>query len=146
MIRVFQNVLFVLGATSAGLAWGAGLAFLLGLGIFPPVGRDDWGALIGFTFLAACGSVIGVIIGLVGSIFWIKQRATEPWTLTTWIGMLVGLAAGIALRVSNVFDASLVAGDLMRSLPATLVFLAMTVFLGGILGSVVRFAKSKDNP
>jgi hypothetical protein len=133
MMRQFQNVLFVIGATSAGLVWSAGLAFTMALGILPS-GRDAGGAVVVFMILAACGAVFGAVIGLVGSIRRISQRPTEPWTLMTWIGMLVGLAAGFALRVSTVLDAS-VAGDLIKWLPATLLFLAMMAFLGGFIGN-----------
>lgn len=153
-MRQLQNLLFVIGATATGIVVGAGLAFIMALGVLPS-GRDAGGAVVAFMILAACGGVLGAGIGLVGSIRWISQRSTKPWTLMTWIGILVGLAAGMPIKGSALFTSNVV-GDLFNWLPAAIPFLATMAFLGGAigktanawvsynsLGSSKRFNKSK---
>lgn len=134
-MRHLQNLLVVIGGTVAGLVLSAGIAFLVGLVVFP-AGRDAGGAVVAFMILATCGGVVGALIGLAGSISWISRRSGEPFTLMTWIGMVVGLAAGLAIRSSAVLDRTIL-GELIEWLPGKLAFLATMAFVGGFIGTIV---------
>ncbi len=139
-MRQLQNLLFVIGATSTGLVVSAGIAFTIALGILPS-GRDAGGAVVAFMVLAACGSVMGAVIGFAGAIRWISQRSKKPWPLSVWIGILVGVATGIAIGKSTLLDSSIV-GDLIKWLPVTIVCLATMAFVGGSLGKLIATCRT----
>lgn len=134
MLRLVQNVLFVCGAIAAAVVGAVGLAFLVALMIFPS-GRDAGGAVIAFVIVAIGAGIAGTLAGLVGSIRWIAGQAGVPWSIGTWIGVLVGAMAGWAIRISAVLE-RFVVGDVIAWLPGTIVFLAAMAFLGGAMGGV----------
>lgn len=133
-MRHILNLFLVIGGTAAGLVLGAGLAFRMGILVFSP-GRDDWGAYPLFVFLAACGGVVGAFAGFVGSKRWTSRRSGEPFTFVTWIGMAIGLVAGVAIQASGILETSVV-GDVIEWLPGKLAFWAATAFLGAVTGTL----------
>ncbi len=154
-----QNILLVIGASALGIVSCVVLALVAAAIVSAPRAGEqpslNWGGAILFTILAVGGGIIGGIGGCVGSIRWIAQRPREPWTLTTWIGVMLGVATAVAIRGSGALDTN-VLGDLLQWWPGLILFVAATACLGGILGAIAgargkrlterernRFPKSK---
>lgn len=134
MLRLTQNVLFVFGATAAAVVLAVGLAFLAALMAFP-AGRDAGGAAIAFVIVAIGAGISGALVGLAGSITWIARQSAASWSVGTWIGLILGLMAGFAIRNSTILE-RIVLGDVIEWLPGMIVFLAAMAFLGGVIGGI----------
>jgi hypothetical protein len=135
MLRIVENVLFVSGATAAGLVVSAGLALGFGCLVFPS-GREAGGAVVAFVILAMGGAVLGTVGGLAGAVYCLAEFESRRWAWTTWGGVLVGLAAGIAVRASSLLEGSL-AGYAIAWMPGTIVWAVAASFLGGAAGAAV---------
>lgn len=96
-MRIFQNVLVVVGATALGTVLGFfGLALFIASLQRP--GGEPWQAGYG-QFLGGffCGMPVGAIVGLVLSACWIMRREVHRgWGPLIWMGVVLGLTAGLA--------------------------------------------------
>ncbi len=156
-MSILRCILLVIGASSLGLVTCV-VAAICVVGAFTSSGSgEDWGSAIYAVFFAFCGGMVGGMVGLVGSLRWISQRGCEPWTLTTWIGVLLGLVFALVVRFSGALHFCLL-GDLIKWLLGIFFFLAAAACLGGLLGSFAgtwierqvartfeRFAKRKSD-
>ena len=138
-MRLLQNVLLVIGASALGVVSCVVLAFFATATVAAPrFGQDpslNWGAAFVFTFLGISGGIFGAIAGFVGALRWITQRGSEPWTLTIWIGAVLGLATALVIRFSGALD-RYVLGDLIKWWPGMALFLAAAASLGGFIGGI----------
>lgn len=135
MVQVISKVLFVIGATAAGMLGAMGLSLLTILLIFP-VGRDSWAASTFFVVLTVSCGVVSAIASLLAALYYVAQNSMPNWSRETWLGVGVGLVSAIVLRM--VFGgAENQLGYLLRWLPGQLLTIAASGFLGGVLGHVI---------
>ena len=118
-----------------------GIAFLMDL-MISPRGGENWGAAFGAMIFGGCGSIIGAIAGFTGAFRWIQQRTNEPWTVMTWIGVLLGSTLVLVIRVSGALEHQLI-GDLIGWWPGLILFLAAGGTLGGFIGSIAGRLRKK---
>lgn len=145
LLRLIQNILFVLGGASTALVAVSGLAFV-GCLLILPSGPDAWGAIVVLQILAIGGGILGAIAGLLGSIYFVLQQRTKLWSVGTWIGVAVGLAAGLVLRFLTILQVNIFGNNLLSEvvswLPMMIVVTAALAFLGGAIGGyAVAFLK-----
>jgi peptidoglycan/LPS O-acetylase OafA/YrhL len=97
-MRFFQGLLLVVGSLALGTVAGFfAVAFLMD---WMDTRREEpssrgYGELMGGLF---CGAPMGTLVALVGSVGWIRaQDEPRPWSPFVWLGVLLGLVAGIVL-------------------------------------------------
>lgn len=97
-MRYLQNLLLIIGTTALSTVAGiVGVGLLVAL--FQRPGGEPWTAGFGqYIGGLVCGTPLGALIGLVGSISFIfSQDETAPWNPIIWLGIVLGLLAGTAL-------------------------------------------------
>ena len=137
IVRFLQGVLLVIGASALGLVSCVVLVFCVVAALTTSGSGEEWGSAIFFVLLAFSGGIFGAIAGFVGSLRWISQRGTKPWTLTTWIGVLLGLVFALVTRFSGAMNFCLL-GDLIKWWAGLAIFVAAAAALGGFLGGLWR--------
>ena len=125
----------MIGATALGLVACVVLVFCVVAVLTTPGSAEEWGSAVFFVFFAFCGGIFGSIASFVGALCWIRVRGSEPWTLTTWIGVVLGLAFAIVIRFSNTLNFC-VLGDLVMLWSGFALFVAAAATLGGFLGCI----------
>ena len=97
--RIVRGLLTIVGSCAFGLSTGAlgthvFLTFMLG-----EIGQDGWGAAPIWLLFMLIGSVVGLIVGLVTSIRRIRYQELAAYSVFDWLGLLLGIAAGIGLTL-----------------------------------------------
>lgn len=97
-MRYLQNTLLIIGTTALSTVAGV---FAVGalVGLFQRPGGEPWtrgfGQYIGGL---VCGAPLGALAGFIGSISFVgAQSESRSWNPLVWIGIVLGIAAGIAL-------------------------------------------------
>ncbi len=135
IMPILRCILLVIGSSALGMVTSVVVAIWL-VGVLTSSGSgEDWGSAIYAVFFAFCGGILGTIVGIVGSLRWISQRGCEPWTLTTWIGVLLGMVFALVVRFSGALSFC-VLGDLIKWWLALVLFMAAAACLGGFLGGI----------
>jgi hypothetical protein len=133
-MRVFQNILVVVGAT----ALGAGAFYLAlfcyaeatGLGSHGP--SDLGAAALGF-LLATGSAALGAIVGFVAAVWWIRTHDGKRWTRRIWIGVFVGLVTGIVLHFASTLPRVPTLVEMFEPRPVAVVLTTALATLGGII-------------
>lgn len=102
-MRNLQKFLLVVGAAALGAAVGclALFCYIEITGWGSNHGKNDLGTA-GLGILLAIGSAaIGAIFGFVTAIWWIRKHDSGLWPSRIWIGITLGLVAGVALHYGN---------------------------------------------
>lgn len=141
-MRFFERSLLIIGSSAFGAASGGlGLAYLAALTVFRLRPGEEpglaWGAYIGVFVCMLLGGTLGAIVGLVGAVGRITQGEAKSWSPITWIGVVLGLAAGLVIRSSVPLDQWGVFGEAVRLWPGTAICVAALGTLGGFAGSVI---------
>lgn len=140
-MRYVQYILLVIGAAALGAAAGAlGLTYLAVLTILRHrPGADpslEWGQAIGAMCCVGVGGIGGAISGLVVAVRRIACRESKPWKPMVWIGMVLGLAAALAIRFPGVLGRQNIFTFLIEWWPGTVIFTAASGTLGGFVGGI----------
>lgn len=139
-MRFLQNLLLIVGMTALSTVLGI---FAVGavVGLMQRPGGEPWtrgfGQYIGGL---VCGAPGGAIAGLIGSLCLVGGRGDRDlWSPAVWVGILLGLAAGIGLS----FHWGMTSGHYWWLVVA--IVAAATGAAGGVLASLVlamvRFAR-----
>jgi hypothetical protein len=129
---------------------GLGLACLMAMTVFRTrPGQDpslNWGAAGAFILCAISGSVVGALAGFVGAIRWLRSHGNEPWSLPIWVGITLGLAVALLIRVTGMLDRH-ISGDVIRWWPGMACFVVALATLGGLAAGVLgQLAKKQFRP
>jgi hypothetical protein len=97
-MRFLQGLLLVVGSLALGTVAGFFAVALLMDRMIPVRGEPStrgYGSFIGGLF---CGAPLGTLVGLVGSIGWLRaQDEPRPWSRFVWLGVLLGFVAGLVV-------------------------------------------------
>jgi uncharacterized membrane protein len=97
--RFVRGLLTVVTSTLFGLSAGAlGMHGLLTVTI-GGIRQDGWGAAPAWLLFMAIGGGIGLIVGLITSIGWIRNRELSAYRVFDWLGLLLGIAVGVGLTL-----------------------------------------------
>jgi hypothetical protein len=136
-MRDFQNALLVVGATALGAC-----GFYLALFCYTEAtgfghgGPSNLGAA-GFGFLLATGSIaLGAIVGFVAAVWWIRKHDRGLWTRRIWIGVTLGLVAGVLLHFANKYPRVPTLVEMFEHLPVAAVLTAALGTLGGVIAGL----------
>ena len=136
-MRVFQNLLLVVGATALGAC-----TFYLALFCYAEAtglgrhGPSDLGAA-GLGFLLATGSVaLGAIVGFVAAVWWIRKHNSGLWTRRIWIGVALGLVTGVVLHFANRLPRVPTLVEMFEPWPPAAVLTAALSMLGGVIAKL----------
>src|SRR5688500_13894087 len=95
--RVFRASMLLIGGTAFGLSAGSlgthGLLTLMTGGLTP----EGWGAGPAWLLIMAIGGAIGLIAGLAFAIGRIRYWEPRAYRVNDWLGVAVGIAAGVVL-------------------------------------------------
>ena len=136
-MRVFQNLLLVVGATALGAC-----AFYLALLCFAEAaglghgGHSNLGAA-GLGFLLATGSIaLGAIVGFVAAVWWIRKHDSGLWTRRIWTGVALGLVTGVLFHFANRYPRVPALVELFETWPVAAVPTAALGTLGGVIAKL----------
>jgi hypothetical protein len=138
-VRIAQVILLLIGSMALGVvSCGIGLLFLAALIIPSKPGGDNWGAAIVMFPAFGCGATLGAIGGLAWSLRWVTQRGMDTWKPKTWVGVILGFAAGlpIAIGLLHRLPGPNWAADLGRYWTGVCILAAAPATLGGILATI----------
>jgi hypothetical protein len=139
-LRIFQNILLVIGAMALGtISCGPGLFYLMAVTVWQPRGLE----FVMVIPLFSCGAALGTILGFAAGMHAITTRNNEAWKLRVWVGVAVGAAAGLAIRFANALPGYPALGELFQVWPTTAV---LTAALGTLGGVVANFAGAPWDP
>lgn len=152
-MRIVQNILLIVGAVALGIVvCGLGLGILATITLFRPRPGSEpglnWGAAFGFVGCGGCGSVFGIITGVMLAIRHIRDHGHELWRPFTWGGIGIGLTVALGIRVSGVFERFGIINDLIGWWVGSLVFIAAAGAAGGLAGGLLggpRSSKKKSD-
>ena len=140
-MRVFQNLLVVVGATALGIC-----AFYLALFCYAEAtslgrhGPSDLGAA-GLGFLLATGTTaLGAIVDFVAAVWWIRKHDSELWTSRIWVGVTVGLVTGVVFHFANALRRVPTLVEMFESWPVAAV---LTTALGTLGGMIAKLTGSR---
>jgi hypothetical protein len=137
-MRYVQNTLLLIGASALGaISCGPGLVYIVAATLLRPRRPEDWGAAVVVIPLLGCGSALGATLGGVAAIRWITTQNDGLWKPRVWIGAALGIAAGLALHLSNALPGYSALGGLFQFWP---VAAALTAALGTLGAVVASFA------
>ncbi len=124
----------MIGASALGLVACVTLVFCASIALTKAGSGEEFGSAIYLALFAFGGGIFGAIAGFVGSLRWISERGSEPWTPSTWIGVMMGIVIGLLVRSSGALN-FLMLEDLTKWWSGFAVFLTAAACLGGFLGS-----------
>jgi len=97
--RFVRGLFTVVGSTAFGLSAGALGTHGLLTAMTGGIKQDGWGAAPVWLLFMVIGSAIGLIVALTTSIGWIRNRELNAYSVFDWLGLLLGIAAGIGLAM-----------------------------------------------
>ena len=96
--RFVRGLVLTAGFCAFGLSAGALAACGLVSAMMSP-SPDDWGGAPALLLLMPIGGGIGLQVGLIAAICWIRNGEHPAYRAFDWLGLLLGIAAGIGLTL-----------------------------------------------
>jgi len=145
-MKYVQNVLLVVGAMALGAC-----AFLLALYCFTEAtgflshhGPSDLAAA-GLAFLFIAGSsLLGALVGLIASVWWIWKHESRRWTIRIWVGAVLGLAMGVVLHFANRLPTVPSLIEAFEPAPAAAALSAALAMLGGLIANFTDWRRQRS--
>jgi hypothetical protein len=97
--RIVRGLLIVVGSTLFGLSTGALVTHALLTATLGAIKQDGWGAAPIWLLFVAVGAGLGLIVGMTTGIRWIRNSELTAYSVFDWLGLLLGIAAGVGLAL-----------------------------------------------